>query len=68
MNNSDQWLEYHTNQFPPKLSKFAIAQYLHLRDQTARPLPEDFGLEPWEVSDVIIRLDQVRPAPKPISS
>jgi hypothetical protein len=66
--DNDQWLNYHCNQFSPKLREFAKAQYRHLRDQTARPLPEDYGLEPREVSDLIIRLSQIRPAPKPISS
>jgi hypothetical protein len=64
--NKDEWmLLYHTNQFPPKLRPFARAQYLHLRDGGARPLPENYGLEPWEVSDLIIKLAQVRPEQPP---
>jgi hypothetical protein len=58
---SDEIMECHINKFSPKLRPFAMAQYIHLRDQTARPLPENFGLEPREVSDVIIRIAQIGP-------
>ena len=60
--NSNDWMEFHCSKFPEKLRPFAMAQYLHLRDGGARPFPEDFGLEPQEVSDLIIRLAMVRPA------
>jgi hypothetical protein len=58
---SDEIMEYHINKFSPKVRDFARAQYLHIRNQTPRQIPEDYGLEPWQVSDVIIRIAQISP-------
>jgi hypothetical protein len=48
------------NKLPSKLQKFAWKHWEHLKNQGHGPQPEDFGLEASDVSDIWIKLAQMR--------